>query len=194
MTLWKKKPASPNGALWLKWSAAFLFCSSHGTVINHKCYDALVGCTADGTHCIYRFKWLLWNFTFFFPQVYLQRHVLQQMSAYSHTATFSISRVKEFPSGRFKTTLFPLGFHVLHQFLCHVLHSCIPPTCFVIPNIHARFMAGAYSGSQITALPCSPFYKSTTVSIKRNEISCLGRNKNAQAHKNPQHPYITVCS
>lgn len=98
----KIKPASPKGALWLMWSAAFLFCSSRGTVINHKYCNALFGFTADGTHCTYRFKWLLWNFTFFFfPQVCLQRHILQQMSAYSQTSTFSISRVKEFPLGRF---------------------------------------------------------------------------------------------
>lgn len=128
---------------------------------------------------------------FFSPGLFTEACFLQQMSAYSQTLTFSISRVKEFPSGRFKTTLFPLGFHVLHQFLCHVLCSNIPPTCFVILNIHARFMTGAHKGSQITALPCSPFLRAQQCPLK--EMKSLAREK-TKTHKNPQHPYITICS
>lgn len=110
-------------------------CLPHDAAINHKCYDALVGFTADWTHCKYRFKQLLWNVTFFFFQLSLQRHVLQQpASAFSHTLLLSISRVKELPLGRFKTTLFPFGFNALHQFLCHLLCSSLPPTCLCDPK------------------------------------------------------------
>lgn len=72
---------------------------------------------------------------FFFLQLSLQRHVLQQlMSAFFCTLLLSISRIKELPSGRFKTTLFPFGFNALHQFLCHLLCSSIPPTCLCDPK------------------------------------------------------------
>lgn len=69
-------------------------------------------------------------------QVSLQRLILQ-MSVYSPTLILSISRVKELPLGRFKTTFFAFGFNAVHKFVCHLLCSSIPPTCFVILKVYA---------------------------------------------------------
>lgn len=59
------------------------------------------------------------------------------MSAFSHTLLLSISRVKELPLGRFKTTLFPLVLMPYASFCAIYCAAAYLPLAFVILNIYA---------------------------------------------------------
>lgn len=125
---------------------------------------------------------------FFFPQLSLQRHVLQLlMSAFSHTLLLQISRVKELPLGRFKTTLFSFGFNALHQFLCHLLCSSIPPTCLCDPKyLCPDSLLGHAVGARSQHFHADLFIRAQQYPVKERKCLAWGKTKtHMHAQKNP---------
>jgi len=118
------------------------------------------------------------------------------MSAFSHTLLLSISRVKELLLGRFKTTLFPFGFNALHQLLCHLLHSSIPPTCLCDPKyLCPDSWLGHAAAARSQHFHADLFIRAQWYPLKEMKSHAWGKTKNAHAcTKTPQQPCIIVCS